>query len=140
MSRRRSDQNRQNGRRDGLARRDDAHTILKVRRAAVLRDAQRALLKGLLVADTMTADDVRDCIHLPADIKPVCLGAAPSPLAKAGLIRRIGYEQYCRPEAHARPISVWTLADRPGAIAWLDVHPPMESPALGSAERDEILF
>jgi hypothetical protein len=70
-----------------------------------------------------TADDVRDALDLPEGIDPVCLGAVPIALARAGIVRRVGYVPTCRPDAHARPVSLWALADRAAAVRWLADHP-----------------
>ena len=113
---------------DGVTRRDAAHALLADRRAVYVRRGQRALLTALLVMDTATADEVRDAVDLPRGMDPVCLGAVPSALARAGIIRRVGYTPTCRPTAHARPVSVWTLADRAKALRWLADHPDLPDP------------
>jgi hypothetical protein len=113
---------------EGERRRDAARSLLAERRAAVVRAGQRALLLRLLDAGTATADDVRDAVPLPPDIGPRCYGAVPTPLAEAGVIRAAGYQRTARPLAHARPVTVWALADRAAALAWLDAHPPLPDP------------
>jgi hypothetical protein len=107
----------------GERRRDDAHALLEVRRATYLLLARRALLTALLERGTATADDVRDAVELPEDIDPVCLGAVPTALARAGIIERVGYVATRRPDAHARPLTLWGLRDRDAAIQWLADHP-----------------
>ena len=113
---------------DSVARRDAVHALLADRRAVYVRRGQRALLAALLVMDTATADEVRDAVDLPPGIDPVCLGAVPSVLTRAGIICRVGYAPTCRPLAHARPVSVWTLADRDAATRWLADHPDLLDP------------
>lgn len=109
--------------RDGAARRDDALAMLaELRELHVLR-GRRALLAALLTHGTATADDVRAAVDLPARIDPVCLGAVPLPLVRAGIVARDGYRPTCRPTAHARPVAVWRLVDRAGAVRWLAEHP-----------------
>ncbi|HTN04573.1 MAG TPA: hypothetical protein VL132_21970 [Planctomycetaceae bacterium] len=109
----------------GDRRKDTAHRLLAVRRERILRAAQRALLQRVLTHGTATADHVRSVISLPEGVDPVCLGAAPGPLARLGIIRRSGYVETTRPCAHSRPVSVWELADRRAAVAWLESHPAM---------------
>lgn len=115
----------------GAAWRDAAHALLTDRRAVYVRRGQRALLTALLATGTATADDVRDAVDLPPGIDPVCLGAVPGALARAGIIRRVGYVPTCRPDAHARPVSVWALADREAAERWLADHPDVSDPGDG---------
>jgi hypothetical protein len=119
-------------------RRDAALALLAERRAALIRRAQRALLLRLLDAGTETADDVRDAVPLPPDIGPRCYGAVPTPLAEAGLFRAAGYQRTARPLAHARPVTVWALADRAAALAWLDTHPPLPDPELATPAQRTI--
>jgi hypothetical protein len=119
---------RAEGRAEGERRRDEALDLIRRRRASVVRAAQRALLSKLLDADTATADDVRDLVPLPSGIDPKVFGAAPTPLADAGLIRAAGFKRSCRPKAHARPVTVWALADRAAARLWLAAHPELPTP------------
>ena len=112
----------------GEARRDAAHALLADRRAVFVRRGQRRCLAALLAAGTATADDVRDLVTLPRDVAPVCLGAVPTALVRAGIIRRNGYTPTCRPTAHARPVSVWALVDRAAAVRWLADNPDMPRP------------
>jgi hypothetical protein len=116
------------GRVEGERRRDAALALLAERRAAVVRAGQRALLLRLLAAGTATADDVREAVPLPQGIGPRCYGAAPTPLADDGIIRAAGYRRTARPAAHARPVTLWALADRAAALAWLDRHPHLPGP------------
>lgn len=109
---------------EGVAARDAAHALLSARRGDVVRLGQRALIQALLLADVATADDVREAFEVPAGVDPVCLGAVPGPLARAGIIRRDGWEPTTRPAGHARPVSRWRLLDRSAAVGWLMSHPP----------------
>ncbi len=52
----------------------------------------------------------------------------PLPLAELGIIQHTGYTPTRRPEAHARPVAVWALADRAAALAWLAANPPLPDP------------
>ncbi len=108
---------------DGERRKLDALAMLADRRDLCVLRGRRALLTALLAAGEATADAVRDALDIPDGIDPVCLGAVPGALARAGIIRRLGYLPTCRPDAHARPVSVWTLADRAAAVQWLADHP-----------------
>jgi hypothetical protein len=110
---------------DGAARKRAALDLLAVRRRVLVRHGRRALLVRLLDAGTATADDVRDAVQLPPGVRPVLMGAVPGPLAEAGIIMGAGYATTRRAEAHARPVTVWTLADRAAALAWLDAHPDL---------------
>lgn len=107
------------GRLEGERRKIRAHDLFTATRAELLLSGRRALLCLLLNHDTATADDVRALVEIPAGINPTCLGAVPGMLARAGIIRRVGYVASTRPEAHTRPVGVWTLADTLGAIQWL---------------------
>lgn len=111
------------GRAEGERRKGDALALLTDRREAVVRRAQRALLTTLLETGSATADDVRDQVEVPEGVNPKCFGAAPGPLARAGIIRHTGFAKTCRPEGHARPVTVWALADRAAAERWLRNHP-----------------
>jgi hypothetical protein len=108
---------------EGERRKRDALALLAARRAAIVRRGRRALLSRLLDGATATADDVRAVVELPPGVRPVAMGAVPGPLALAGIIRRTGYASTRRAEAHARPVTVWALADRAAALDWLAAHP-----------------
>jgi len=100
---------------DGEARRDRALTLLRVRRAELIRECTAAALRVALDRGEVTADDVRDAVQIPPDISPKLVGCAFRDLAEAGILRRAGFRNSTRPAAHARPLSVWLLADVPGA-------------------------
>jgi len=111
---------------EGHRRKVAALALLAARREAITRRAQRALLVAMLAGDgTATADNVRSVVVLPPGVDPVCLGGTPGPLARAGIIARDGYATTRRPEAHARPVSLWRLRDRAAAIGWLRDHPDL---------------
>lgn len=114
---------------EGAARRDDALERHEAHRAGWLRRARRMLLLRLLAGGTATADDVHDICPPPEGIDPTVCGAVPRDLARSGIIARAGYAPSTRPEAHARPITVWRLADRVAAQAWLAAHPADEGEA-----------
>lgn len=109
--------------RDGAARRDDALGMLAAQRTLYVLRGRRALLAALLAHGEATADDVRAAVELPPGISPKLFGAVATPLAKAGIIEQAGYALTARPEAHARPVAVWRLADRAAAERWLAAHP-----------------
>ena len=110
---------------DGEALRDAALALLRVHRAALVRDLTRAAVRIALERGIVTADDVRAVVPIPAGIRPVVVGAAVRDAADTGIIQRIGYRPSTRPAAHARPLSVWRLADAAAAVAWLADHPPL---------------
>ena len=116
---------------DDERRKRAALDLLAARRAAIVRRARRALLTRLLDAGTATADDMRDAVQLPPGVRPVALGAAPGPLALAGIIRAAGYVTTRRALAHTRPVTLWALANRAAALEWLRAHPdlPDNTPA-----------
>jgi hypothetical protein len=108
------------GQEEGRSRKDAAHTLLEACRDVLIRRARRALLIQLMEAGTATADDVADRIGpTGADIDPRWRGTVPGPLARAGIIRRVGYCKSARPIRHSSVLSLWELADRAGAMTWL---------------------
>lgn len=121
--------------RDGERRRDAAHDLHRHYRDSIIRRGQRALLLALIDRGTATADDVRAAIDLPAGVNAVCLGAVPTPLARAGIIRRAGYITTTRPCAHARPVSIWELADAEAAERWLADHADQPEPSADPVQR-----
>lgn len=108
---------------DGAARRDNALAMLAAERELYVLRGRRALLTALLANGTATGPDVRAAVELPPAINPRCFGAVAPPLAKARFIERAAYAATARPEAHARPVGVWRLADRAAAERWLAAHP-----------------
>lgn len=125
---------------EGQTRKLDARALLEARREVYVLRGRRALLGALLDRGEATADDVRAAVDLPEEINPVCLGAVPGPLAQAGIIERVGFAESRRPDAHARPVSVWRLADRDAALAWLAVHPDRPDPTPSEADAALELF
>lgn len=112
------------GRKEGERRKQDALLTLEAIREFIVEQGRRALLDRLQLGGTATADDVRDAVEVPTGVNPKCLGAVPGALARAGIIRAVGFAKSSRPEAHARPVTNWELADRGKAEAWLAAHPP----------------
>ena len=105
---------------DGEARRDSALNLLRVRRAGLIRECTAAALRIALEADgIVTADEVRDIVTIPPGISPKLMGPVFRDLADAGILRRDGYRASKRRCAHARPLSVWRLADIAAAYARL---------------------
>jgi len=124
------------GRAEGERRKADALTTLAERRKVYVNRVRRALLLALLAAETATIDEVRFAIELPDGLNPKLFGAAPGPLARAGIIHAIGFTKTCRPQGHARPVTVWRLADRPAAERWLRAHPDQPDPAEDDSAPD----
>lgn len=110
-------------------RKADALATLAERREVYVNRARRALLMALLDGSTATIDDVRFAVELPAGINPQCFGAVPGALARADIIHADGYDRTCRPEGHARPVTIWRLADPAAAEHWLTAHPDQSDPA-----------
>lgn len=129
---------RKAGQQEGERRKDAAHSLLEARREVHIRRARRALLLRLLEAGTATADDVAESSGpVPDGIDGRFLGSVPGPLARARLIRRAGFVSSARPSRHASILSIWQLADRAGAIAWLARNPDLPEPDPGDdAGRD----
>ncbi|GMV95128.1 MAG: hypothetical protein AMXMBFR82_49060 [Candidatus Hydrogenedentota bacterium] len=120
--------------RDGRARKDAALSTFERRRAVYINRGGRALLLHLLENGSGTADDVRNAVTLPPEIDPACLGAVPGALARAGIIRRVGYCACERLERHAAPTSVWSMVDASKAWAWLADNPEPAIPDTGQGD------
>jgi hypothetical protein len=114
-----------NGLSTGEGRKRLALEFLESLRPVLLRRGRRALLTCLLSNGAATIDDVRHAVPLPVEVSPKLFGAVPGPLAKGGIIKGDGLVRSCRPEAHARPVTFWRLADRAEARRWLWLHPDL---------------
>lgn len=110
---------------EGEALRDAALAVLRVHRSELVRALQITALRVALQRGTVTADDVRGLVEIPTGTSPKVVGAAFRDLALSGILRRTGYQNSTRAKAHARPLTVWALADAAGAAAWLAAHPPL---------------
>jgi hypothetical protein len=119
---------------DGESRKRKAMDNHEAHRAEIILQARRRFVSHALSHGTVTTDDARDGLSIPEGVDPVCLGAVPGGLARKGIIRRTGYIRSKRPEAHARPLSVWQLQDAGKARAWLDANPTPEAHGLGQSE------
>ena len=120
---------------NGYDRKRRSLDLLKETRAAIIRRGQRFLVQRILANDVASIDDVRAVIDIPSGVNFKCLGAVPGTLARAGIIERVGYRTTDRPEAHARPISVWRLLDREAAERWLRDHPELPPPPAEKSQR-----
>lgn len=96
-----------------------------LRRPALIRATQRSLLTEALARGPVTIEDARDAVEVPEGFNPKAFGSVPGTLARSGIIRRVGYVTAQRRAAHARPVSLWELADRDAARAWLATHPEL---------------
>ena len=114
---------RNHERNEGERRKQDVLQTLAARRETYVNRGRRVLLARLLSHGLATADDVRRAVELPAKIDPRCLGSIPGPLARAGIIRCIGYEKSDRRERHASIIGVWEILNAAAAREWLARHP-----------------
>jgi len=108
---------------EGERRKLDVHQLLEARREVFVNRGRRALLTALLYRGFATADDVRDAVPLPKGVNPKLFGVVPGPLARAGIVERIGFAASARADAHAQPVSVWRVKDRTAALAQLRDHP-----------------
>ncbi|MFO0800574.1 MAG: hypothetical protein U0804_24155 [Gemmataceae bacterium] len=100
-----------------------AHRLLEQTRGRLILAARRALLTRLLSHPTATIDDVRVVVVVPRGFDPKLFGPVARPLALAGIIRPTGYARTSRAVGHARPVTVWELANRAAAVAWLNDNP-----------------
>ena len=119
---------------EGEARRDAALSRLRARRADLIRECTAAALRVALDRGEVCADDVRAAVAIPADISPKFVGVVFRDLADTGVLRCIGFRRSKRPAAHARPLSVWRLADVDAALAWLAAHPPLPADPAPAAD------
>jgi hypothetical protein len=103
---------------DGEAPRGAALNLLRVRRATLVR-CTAAALRIALERGEVSADDVRAVVPIPPGISPKLVGGVFRDLADAGIFCRTGFRNSTRPAAHARPVSVWRLADPAAAAARL---------------------
>jgi len=104
---------------EGEVRRDAALNLLRARRADLIRACTAAALRIALDRGEVCADDVRAGVPIPPDISPKLVGCVFRDLADAGILRRAGFRPSTRPTAHARPLSVWRLADATAATVRL---------------------
>ena len=103
----------------GKSLRDAALNRLRTRRADLIRECTAAALRVALDRGEVCADDVRVVVPIPADISPKFVGVVFRDLADAGILRRAGFRNSTRPAAHARPLSLWRLADADADLAAL---------------------
>ena len=101
----------------GLTGSNPAHAL--GRRPELIRDCTAAALRVALDSGAVCADDVRAVVPIPDGINPKFVGCVFRDLADAGILRRDGYQPSKRPKAHARPITLWRLADAHKATARL---------------------
>lgn len=110
----------------GRARKDHELSLHESEHRSFMLLARRALVELLRTRATATIDDLRPKIVIPASISCKSLGAIPTALARAGVIRRSGFTESTRPESHGRMLSAWSLSDREKATAWLLANPAPE--------------
>jgi hypothetical protein len=108
---------------EGERRKTHALSTLAARRALYVLRGRRALIGELFEHGEATIDAARRKVPIPDEVSPKLFGAVPGELARAAIIARAGFAQTTRPEAHARPLSVWRLIDRAAALDWLAAHP-----------------
>lgn len=119
---------------DGESRKRNALDNHEANRERIILQARRRFLSHALQHGTVTTDDARTDLTIPKGVDPVCLGAVPGGLARQRIIRRVGFVNSKRPEAHARPVSVWELRDVGKAVAWLRANPEPLPPEIGQWE------
>lgn len=120
---------------DGEALKRAAHRLLEAHRERLIRRARRALLSHLLAHHTATIDDVRAVVAVTPGVNPKAFGSVPGPLAIAHIVRPAGAKKTGRAVGHARPVTVWELADRVAAIAWLNTHPELPDPEPAAEDQ-----
>lgn len=86
-------------------------------RRVVRAQVERAILQIANSRGTVTADDVRREVVIPAELDPRIVGAAFLALKLSGWIIEIGDLHTGRPIAHSRMIRVWRLGGDPSKIA-----------------------
>ncbi len=111
----------------GEARKRYAHSLFETHSEPLVIAARRALLLKVLESGFASIDDVRAVVPLPPFANAKAFGSVPTPLSKAGIIRRIGFVTSARAIANARPITRWELLDAAKAYAWLAAHPAIET-------------
>ncbi|CAN5544592.1 hypothetical protein BH11PLA2_BH11PLA2_25190 [soil metagenome] len=111
-----------NGTPEGEARRDAALNRLRVHRGELIRQFQAAAVRFALERGEVCADDVRPLVVIPPGMSPKLVGTVFRDLSEAGILRHNGYRKSRRAMAHARPLTVWKLADAGRAAAWLASH------------------
>ena len=119
---------------EGEHRKTVALHLLEAQRARLVLRGRRALLLHLLEHGTGTIDHVRAVVAIPPGVNPVAIGAVPGALAAAKIIRRETFAATGRATAHARPVTVWALADADAARNWLAAHPDVPEPESDSAD------
>ncbi len=108
-----------NGGADGEARRDAALDLLLVHRGPLIRQIQAAAVRTAIEQWEVCADDVRALVPIPDGVNPKVVGAVFASLGRSQILQCIGFKKSTRPEAHARPIGKWRLANRSAAIKFL---------------------
>lgn len=106
----------------------EAHRLFDETRRVLIRRARRAMVRQALSHGRVTIDTARAAVPVPIGFDPKLFGAVPGPLAQAGILRRVGFTNTARPEGHARPVSVWDLADAHAGATWLQGNPDLELP------------
>ena len=106
----------------GLAegeRRQNAVRVLRLaRRAALVRQAERAMLLVALEYGHATSDDVLAAVGMPPGLDDCLLRDASGAMVRAGLLE-------------PGDIGCWHLRDAAAALAWLDTHPPLPELTTG---------
>lgn len=99
--------------------RDEALDLFRDHKPELVDQIKRAILEVALDRGEVTADDVRPLVAIPEGTDPRVVGTAFKDLRDAGILRREGERNSTRPEAHARELKRWVLADEPAALAML---------------------
>ncbi len=123
---------------EGVRLRDAAHSLLIALRAALVRRAQRVLLRVLLKRGFGSMDDVRAVVSVPQNVSPKVFGVVPRGLAAAGIIAANGYVQTTRKEGRGRPVTVWRLVDASKAQQWLATNPELPDVEHPEADRRQM--
>ncbi len=121
---------------EGEARRDSALNLLRARRADLIRKCTAAAIRVALDRGEVCADDVRAAVSIPPDVSPKLVGVVFRDLAHAGILRRDRFRNSTRPAAHARPLSVWRLADAAAALGRLAADSPTPTAPVPAAPLD----
>ncbi len=127
------------------AARDDARRTKEATLATLEERRHWWILQGRFILVTValergqaSSDDIHERLTLPDEIDPTCLGSVPTMLARAGIIKRIGYIPTSRKTAKSRPLSLWEIADREAAQRYLAQHSAQQSVGVASIEQIEL--
>ncbi len=108
----------------------------EARRGDLLLQVRHIFIRHLLEHGQVTADDIRSKFEIPKGVNANFLGSVPTPFTRGLIIKRNGYVESVRREAHARVVSLWRLINREKAEQWL-LNNPLPETSAASGEVSE---